>query len=380
MNKKKLLYLSTNEIWGGSEILWTQSANELNKNGFDISVGVKYNYDLLAAFNFDKTTYINLQNHFKHPSIVLRILQKLRLGKFPPKNLLQKYLTQTKPDLVIISQGNNIEGKQFMIDCYASNIAFVTLTHLVTPEFWPSLNDEIISTLIKLYNNAKCNFFVSHNTLLLHEKLLGTQLTNSEIVYNPFTKNISNNFLFPTNKGIYKVALIGRIENFHKGYDLLIDVIKNKKWQQRPIHFSLFGKGPHIQLLKRLIEQNNITNFTIHNHQENISEIWESHEILLMPSRMEGQSLTLIEAMHFKRAAIVTNVGGTNELIEEGLNGFIAPYPSVQNIDEALERAWEKRDQWEQLGINAKATILQKHPSNAINFFNKKIETVIANK
>jgi glycosyltransferase involved in cell wall biosynthesis len=379
MQKKSILYLSTNIIWGGSEILWTQSARALNKKGYTVNAGVKYNYELIKEFIPNKEQYINLQNQFRHPSIILRILQKLRIGKFPPKNLLHKYLTQKKPDLVIISQGNNIEGRQFMIDCVNSNIPFVTLTHLVTVDFWPSLNDDIINELIQLYNSAKCNYFVSKNTLLLHEKLLGEKLQNSAIVYNPFIKNISTEILFPqVENNIYKVALIGRIENFHKGYDLLVDIIQNNKWQNRPIHFSLFGKGPHVQLLKRMINQSSITNFSIHDHVENISSIWESHHILLMPSRMEGQSLTLIEAMHFKRAAIVTNVGGTNELIEEGVNGFIAPYPSIQNIDEALERAWENRAHWEQLGINAYASILQKHPSDAINFFNKKIETLIA--
>jgi glycosyltransferase involved in cell wall biosynthesis len=379
MHKKNILYLSTNEIWGGSEILWTQSAKALNKKGYTITAGVKYNYELIKEFIPHKQQYINLQNHFSHPYIILRIVQKLRLGKFPPKNILHKYLKQIQPDLVIISQGNNIEGKQFMMDCIACNIPFVTLTHLVTPDFWPGLNDETINELRQLYTSAKCNYFVSHNTLLLHEKLLGEKLINSAIVYNPFIKNLPVDILFPsTENNIYKVALIGRIENFHKGYDLLIDVIKNEKWQQRPIHFSLFGKGPHVQLLKRMIDQNDIANFTIHNHEENIAAIWQSHHILLMPSRMEGQSLTLIEAMHFKRAAIVTNVGGTKELIDEGVNGFMAAYPTAEDIDAAMERAWAKREDWENLGINAGKAIAEKHPADALDFFNRKIEMLLA--
>jgi glycosyltransferase involved in cell wall biosynthesis len=378
MQKKSILYLSTNIIWGGSEILWTQSARELNKKGYTVNAGVKYKYELVKEFIPGVDNYFNLQNQFRHPSIILRMLQKLRLGKYPPRNMLHKYLKQIQPDLVIISQGNNIEGKQLMMDCIAFNIPFVTLTHLVTPDFWPALNDTLIDELRQLYSKAQCNYFVSHNTLLLHEKLLGEKLQNSAIVYNPFTKSTPVDIYYPpTENSIYKIALIGRVETFHKGYDLLIEVLKNKKWQERPVLFSLYGNGPHVELLKRLIQQNSITNFSVHNHQEDITAIWNSHHILLMPSRMEGQSLTLIEAMHFKRAAIVTDVGGTNELIDEGVNGFIAKYPTAECIDAAMERAWERRNEWEQLGVNAKKAIREKHPVDPLSFFNKKIENIL---
>jgi glycosyltransferase involved in cell wall biosynthesis len=378
MQKKSILYLSTNIIWGGSEVLWTQSARELNKKGYTVNGGIKYNYELIKEFIPDYSNYLNLQNQFRHPPILQRILQKLQLGKYPPKNILHKYLKNNKPDLVIISQGNNIEGKQFMMDCVAFNIPFTTITHLVTPDFWPALNDTLIDELRQLYSKAQCNFFVSHSTLLLHEKLLGEKLQNSAIVYNPFTKSKPIDICYPpTENSIYKIALIGRVETFHKGYDLLIEVLKNKKWQERPVHFSLYGNGPHVELLKRLIHQNSITNFSVHNHQEDITAIWNSHHILLMPSRMEGQSLTLIEAMHFKRAAIVTDVGGTNELIDEGVNGFIAKYPTAECIDAAMERAWERRNEWEQLGVNAKKAIREKHPVDPLSFFNKKIENIL---
>ena len=73
-----------------------------------------------------------------------------------------------------------------------------------------------------------------------------------------------------------------------------------------------FGKGPHLELIKRLMEQAGIENMSLHDHVDSVEEIWRHHHILLMPLRMEWQSLSLIEAMRFNRAAIVTDVGGTH--------------------------------------------------------------------
>lgn len=379
MVQKYILFLSTNIIWGGSEVLWTAAAKNLAGKGYEVKAGVRYGHPLIASFIPDKQNYIDIQNRIQPLTIKQRILIKLRLGKFHRMDSLQETLKLNKPALAIISQGNNIEGRHLMKDCILLGIPFITITHLVTKDFWPALNDTLINEINLLYKQGLHHYFVSKNTLLLHDKLLGEKLTNSSIVYNPFTKNIPAGIIFPAkNNGIYKVAMIGRIEAFHKGYDLLIEVLKADKWKERPIHFSLFGSGPHVELLQRLIEQESITNFSIHGYQEDISEIWKSCHILLMPSRMEGQSLTLIEAMRFKRAAIVTDVGGTIELVQEGINGFIATHPIPEFIEAAMERAWQKRDEWEQMGIQAAQTIAERHPEDAVAFFNKQLEGILS--
>lgn len=378
MFKKKILFVSTNIIWGGSEILWTESAKLISKKGFDIKAAIFYEFGLIKEFLPSHENYFNLGNRIENLSLPKRILNKTKLFNYNARDRFCDELQQYNPNLVIISQGNNIEGRSFMKECIRYNIPFATITHLVTPHFLPSFNDELIDELNALYEKAKSNFFISKNSLSLHEKFLGKPCLNSSIIYNPFVKKKSADLCFPKIKdGVYRLALVGRIEMFHKGYDLLIEVLKQTKWKERPIHFSLFGKGPHIRLLQRLINEYDIRNFTIHDHEDEVQKIWQTHHILIMPSRMEGQSLSLIEAMRFSRAAIVTDVGGTNELIEDGVNGFIAKYPIPYFIDEALERAWQSRSEWEQLGINAAKAIEEKHPEDAIVFFNEKIEEVL---
>ncbi len=59
------------------------------------------------------------------------------------------------------------------------------------------------------------------------------------------------------------------------------------------------------------------------------------------------------------RPAVVTNVGGSAELCEDDVTGFLAAAPVVACMAEALERAWARRADWEQMGRAGREQILQ---------------------
>ncbi len=377
--KKKLLYLTTNGTWGGSEILWSLSAKRFLKKGWEVKAGGYMDFSCLKDILKIPANYLDLKERYLLPGFVQRQIEKITPEIFGSKDLLRKELKNNRPGLVIISQGNNKDGLGFMQLCADENIPFVNIIQLVSESIWPGLDDDGIDQLNLLFDKAAVNYFVSDHTRQMHEKILGIQLLNAKIAYNPFSKYAEEEILYPpTNDGHYKIALAGRLENFHKGYDLLIDVIKEDKWQQRNLSFSIFGKGPHQRLLQRMVQQQHISNISIYPHENDIASIWKAHHLLLMPSRMEGQSLSLIEAMRFKRAVVATMVGGVNELIEDNSSGFIAEYATVAHIDEALERAWAARANWQQMGETAYEHVNRKHPQDAVGYFNDEIETLLS--
>ena len=47
----------------------------------------------------------------------------------------------------------------------------------------------------------------------------------------------------------------------------------------------------------------------------------------------------------------MTDVGGVSELIKDGINGFVSKSITKEGILSTLERAWEKRDDWQSMGI-----------------------------
>ena len=76
---------------------------------------------------------------------------------------------------------------------------------------------------------------------------------------------------------------------------------------------------------------------------EDIEQLWTRHHALVLPSRFEGMPLSLVEAMLCGRPSIVTDVAGHRELVRDNVNGFLAKAPTVELLNEAMNRAWENR-------------------------------------
>jgi glycosyltransferase involved in cell wall biosynthesis len=204
----------------------------------------------------------------------------------------------------------------------------------------------------------------------------------------PNSRNISNPFIIPKEvpgeypplvEGNYQVALVGRLEMFHKGHDLLIQVLGQPKWKERPVTFNVYGTGPHLELFKRLLVAYGVDNVVIQGFVSGISAVWKSNHLLILPSRMEGQSLALLEAMWCNRGALVTNVGGAAELVIDGETGFMSDFPTVPQLDTALEKAWSMREDWEQIGINAGKKIRDIYGGDPMKEFAEELEGVFRN-
>jgi glycosyltransferase involved in cell wall biosynthesis len=98
-----------------------------------------------------------------------------------------------------------------------------------------------------------------------------------------------------------------------------------------------------------------------------------------MPSRFEGLPLAMIEAMLCGRTVIATDIAGHAEVIEDGVNGFLAEAPTVHSIANALERFWLRRAEAQEIGAAASKKIRQVVPPDPVHVFTEKIKECLAN-
>ena len=108
-----------------------------------------------------------------------------------------------------------------------------------------------------------------------------------------------------------------------------------------------------------------------------VEDIWRENHALLLPSRYEGAPLVVIEAMLCNRIAITTDIGRNRELLDDNESGFLAAGATVELLDDALERAWKKRNQWEQMGQLAGQHIRERYPEDPIQEFADKIKAIL---
>jgi glycosyltransferase involved in cell wall biosynthesis len=85
-----------------------------------------------------------------------------------------------------------------------------------------------------------------------------------------------------------------------------------------------------------------------------VRRVWAENHVLLLPSRVEGLPLTVVEAAMCGRVVVATDVGGVRRWCDAGGVGFVAAAPTVSAFGEAMEEMWIARDRWEELGADAR--------------------------
>lgn len=372
---KKIAFVSTNKSsWGGSEYLWYYSSYIFAKKGYEVRASVPRWKEMPEIEQKLKSNGIKLEYLTDVPSY------KKLYNRFSPTSLQINYknegfrfLLKFKPDLVVINQGGNTGGIDLMEFCISNKLKFVTISNAANEAKWPS--DQLNERLSKALPEAIVNFFVSRANIELTEIQIGQKIENSKLIVNPFNVEYENNIEYPQFSENYFLASVARMEFYAKGQDILLKVLNEKKWRERNLVVNLYGKGEHVNSVKKLIKYFDIRKIVMQGHVRP-PEIWKDNHALILTSRYEGLPLALIEAMLCKRMGIVTRVSGNPEVVIDNENGFLAKAAVPEFVDEALERAWVRRTEWKEIGIKANEYIKTIVPPDPVSIFCKEIESL----
>jgi glycosyltransferase involved in cell wall biosynthesis len=95
--------------------------------------------------------------------------------------------------------------------------------------------------------------------------------------------------------------------------------------------------------------------------KENIVNFLRSSDIFILPSLAEGLSNALLEAMACGLPVVATNIGGTNEVIKNGVNGILVEPKNSEQLAQAILSLMKNQKYAYRLGINARKTITEKY-------------------
>ena len=376
----KITIIATNEFdaFAGSELLWAETAGRLASQGCEVSVNTpRWSAEPARISRLRGQERIRFETRPTAMPVSRRFLAKA--GLIAAESFFtryrKEYIRKIRPDLLVISQGGLADGVGWMEACAAVGVPFVVIVHLVADALWPSPDSATRS--IAIYPSASKVYFVSEENRISAGRQLGMDFANSAIVRNPFNVSFDSQIEWPPEMGEWKLACVGRLGVEHKGQDLLVEVLSSSKWRDRNLSVTLFGQGHHREYLERLIAIRDCKNILFGGYTNGIAEVWRGHHAAIMPSRYEGLPIALVEAMLCHRMAIVTNVGGNSELIENGITGFLASAPNVDSVDAALERAWLQREDWESMGKTAGISVRQIMPNDPILEFIQNLNSLI---
>jgi glycosyltransferase involved in cell wall biosynthesis len=274
-----------------------------------------------------------------------------------------------RPDLICVSNGAVGCGLDWMEWLGQEGIRYTAVCQANAEWLWPM--EPEAQRWIACYTGAERSYFVSEANRRLFEHQTGVRLANAQIVRNPYQVPYDGDCPWPDDSsGVLRLACVGRINPGAKGQDLVLQVLAMDKWRSRPVHCSFFGDGGARPALERLAAGLGVSDrIAFCGHVPSVESVWHGHHALLLPSRYEGLPIVVVSAMLCGRPVIVTDVAGNREVVDDNVTGFIAAAPSVDSLDEAMERAWVRRAELAAMGQKARVAMRGKVPPNPTEVF-----------
>lgn len=131
----------------------------------------------------------------------------------------------------------------------------------------------------------------------------------------------------------HSLIYLGRLEEY-KGIRELIAGFSQVAGKFPEAKLHIYGTGP----LSDFCQKHSSSKIIYHGFtDEPLKKISEA-EIFILPSYIEGLSLSLIDATMLGKAIIATNIDGNPEVVEDQKNGLLIPAKDIDALAEAIEK------------------------------------------
>jgi glycosyltransferase involved in cell wall biosynthesis len=153
------------------------------------------------------------------------------------------------------------------------------------------------------------------------------------------TKGISLKEELKLNAEAIIILVVSRIQP-NKGHRYLIDAAPAIVESNSQVHFVFAGAEDDRATLDAQIDALSLqSRFHFLGTRSDVPDLLRQCDVFVLPSLAEGFSLALIEAMAAGALVVATKVGGAEEVIEEGINGFLVPAGNSESLFKTINHA-----------------------------------------
>ncbi len=167
-------------------------------------------------------------------------------------------------------------------------------------------------------------------------------------------------------RGDLVVSTVGNIRRV-KGHDLFIVAAASIASQFPAVSFNIIGdvlEQDYFVELQHLVRDLNLSDrFHFIGGVKNLRERLKATDIFVLPSRSEGFSNAILEAMAASLPVVATNVGGNAEAVTNGVNGFLVPPEDPAALAEGIAHLLSDPQKASAMGIAGRAMVKEKFTS-----------------
>ncbi|AYW45239.1 glycosyltransferase [Tetragenococcus koreensis] len=190
---------------------------------------------------------------------------------------------------------------------------------------------------------------------------LNNLFVNSNFIEIP---DVSNSINDNSEKIVGVVSRL--VEN--KGFDYLIKVAKKVTDFHPEVVFHIYGEGEYRPKIEELIYENNLAkNFKLMGYTSNPNKAIETFDCVVSSSQIEGQGLSIIEAMLHQKPVVVFDVKyGPSDFIRDNQNGILVNNKDIDKMVESIIYLIENKTTARQMGEQAREDIIDKYSSKLV--------------
>jgi len=255
---------------------------------------------------------------------------------------------------------------------YKKKFKLVTAVHqtLQRPGWWESIKARIFTTLL---NRCDLVLFVCRNQLDYWVTRHNLDAGKCQYIYNgidveyfavnPLTDEASS-LARQYNIGAGDIVL-GNVAGFRseKRQEDIVQAARKLRDMDYPVKVLLVGDGPR----RRDIEES-IRTCGLQEHvfltglQKDVRPYLHLSDCFVISSHQETFSLAALEAMAAGKPIVMTDVGGAEEMVEDGVNGFLFTPGDVDELVEKIKTLVD-RDLYATMGYNSKRIVSERFTS-----------------
>jgi glycosyltransferase involved in cell wall biosynthesis len=172
-----------------------------------------------------------------------------------------------------------------------------------------------------------------------------------------------------TTTGELVVTTVGNIRRV-KGHDIFVKAAASILPRFPNVSFSVAGdvlESDYLIELKDLVRDLNLSDhFHFVGGVTNLREHLSAADIFVLPSRSEGFSNAIVEAMAASLPVVATNVGGNAEAVIDGVSGFLVPPEDPAALAAAITRLLCDPYRAKAMGLAGRALAAEKFTTEAM--------------
>ena len=164
--------------------------------------------------------------------------------------------------------------------------------------------------------------------------------------------------MFPT-KPKRIIGAAGRLSP-EKGFDILVTAADQLVKAGIDAGFVIFGEGFLRESLQKQINELGIaSSVVLPGFTDQLDQYMHHFNLFVQSSHTEGMPSVLLEAMSARTAVAATQVGGTSELVVEGLTGLMVPPNNPAALANAMQKMLSDDDFRRTMGENGRQRVEQ---------------------